>query len=198
MARTREFNTAEALEKGMTLFWEKGYFDTSMDDLVKCTGVSRYGIYGEFGNKREFFLHAMKHYCSQLFERHSGELRKPDASLPEIRGVFNNMMRMSLSMEKEDGARYGCMICNTATELASRDDEFATLVQTSLGKIKDCFKVALDNAVTKGEVVDDLDTDATALFLVGFLQGLSVLYKGGFSLTDLVKSVDSAFSRLTV
>ncbi len=55
MARTQEFDPNEALDRAVALFWKKGFFDSSMDDLVKATGVSRYGIYGTFGNKREFF-----------------------------------------------------------------------------------------------------------------------------------------------
>jgi TetR/AcrR family transcriptional repressor of nem operon len=39
MARTREFSPPEALDKAMRVFWEKGYFGTSIEDLV-----SRYGL----------------------------------------------------------------------------------------------------------------------------------------------------------
>ena len=52
MARVREFDPAEALVGAMQVFWRRGFTDTSMDDIVKETGVSRYGLYGEFGNKK--------------------------------------------------------------------------------------------------------------------------------------------------
>ena len=52
MARTREFDPEEALDKAVQLFWRKGYFDTSMDDLVKETGVSRYGQSGRAAHRR--------------------------------------------------------------------------------------------------------------------------------------------------
>jgi TetR/AcrR family transcriptional repressor of nem operon len=45
MARPREFEPHEALNRAMHLFWQKGYEDTSMADLVAATGVSRYGFY---------------------------------------------------------------------------------------------------------------------------------------------------------
>ena len=31
MARNREFDPTEALEKAMMVFWQKGYVDTSID-----------------------------------------------------------------------------------------------------------------------------------------------------------------------
>ena len=52
MVRPREFDPDEALDKAMHLFWERGFQHTSMEDLVRRTGVSRYGLYGTFGNNR--------------------------------------------------------------------------------------------------------------------------------------------------
>ena len=62
MARQREFSESDALEKATLAFWERGYDDTSYDDLVNATGVSRYGLYSAFGGKKEFFLRALDHY----------------------------------------------------------------------------------------------------------------------------------------
>ncbi len=41
MARTQEFDANEALDRAVGVFWYKGYFDTSMDDLVQARGVAR-------------------------------------------------------------------------------------------------------------------------------------------------------------
>ena len=43
MVRTRTFDPATALSKTVELFAAKGYSETSMDDIVRATGVSRYG-----------------------------------------------------------------------------------------------------------------------------------------------------------
>jgi TetR/AcrR family transcriptional repressor of nem operon len=52
MVRSRNFNPGNALSRAMELFSTRGYSDTSMEEIVKATGVSRYGLYGTFGNKR--------------------------------------------------------------------------------------------------------------------------------------------------
>ena len=62
MARSREFNPKEALEKAMYVFWQKGYINTSIDDLVQATGVSRFGLYDEFGSKHGLFLASLDYY----------------------------------------------------------------------------------------------------------------------------------------
>ena len=55
MVRTRTFVPTTALSRAVDLFSSKGYSDTSMEDIVRATGVSRYGLYGAFGNKQELF-----------------------------------------------------------------------------------------------------------------------------------------------
>ena len=60
MARPREFDPDEALQTAIDLFWEKGYSDTSVDEVVRRTGVAKYGIYGTFGDKRSLFSKALE------------------------------------------------------------------------------------------------------------------------------------------
>ena len=45
----------DRLDKAMRLFWEKGYYDTSIEDLMARTGLHRAAIYGEFGSKKKLF-----------------------------------------------------------------------------------------------------------------------------------------------
>ena len=55
MARPREFDPKAALQSAINVFWEKGYCDASVNEVVKRSGVAKYGIYSAFGTKRELF-----------------------------------------------------------------------------------------------------------------------------------------------
>ena len=66
MVRTRTFDPSSALSSAVELFSSKGYSDTSMEDIVQATGVSRYGLYGTFGNKRELFEQALDSYADGM------------------------------------------------------------------------------------------------------------------------------------
>jgi TetR/AcrR family transcriptional regulator, transcriptional repressor for nem operon len=39
MVRPRQFDPDEVLDQSMHAFWERGYHETSVDDLVTATGV---------------------------------------------------------------------------------------------------------------------------------------------------------------
>jgi TetR/AcrR family transcriptional repressor of nem operon len=56
MARPREFDVAEVLSKARRVFAAQGYNGTSIDELVRATGLMRGSIYKAFGSKRNLFV----------------------------------------------------------------------------------------------------------------------------------------------
>ena len=48
----KSFEIQDAVDKAMQVFWEKGYVDTSIADLLKATGLKRSSLYNAFGDKR--------------------------------------------------------------------------------------------------------------------------------------------------
>ena len=65
MGRPREFDHEKIMNKIMLLFWEKGFKGTSMDDLVKTTGLNKGSLYVCFGNKEKIFKLALKTYVKR-------------------------------------------------------------------------------------------------------------------------------------
>src|SRR5579871_5573106 len=66
MARPREFDEGEVLDRALATFWEHGYEGTSIDDLVTATGLGRASLYGAFGDKERIFEKVLERYCSHL------------------------------------------------------------------------------------------------------------------------------------
>jgi TetR/AcrR family transcriptional repressor of nem operon len=158
MGRTREFDPEIALEEAMRLFWEKGYHDTSVRDLVARTGVSHAGIYGTLGNKQEVFSAALQRYQEEIMGKVLEALEAPGASLPEVTGHFERLYELA----KDPRFRAGCMICNSAVDLAQENPEVASGFQRHLDRLVAAFRVALVRAKEKGEVREDLDPAAAA------------------------------------
>ena len=173
MPRSREFEPDVALEKAMRLFWQKGYAETSVDDLVEATGVSRYGLYTEFGSKRELFLAAMDHYQESIVGKSFGVVEQADASLGEIRRYFESLLEALVQPQ----ARRGCLMCNAATEVAPRDASVREKVGQAMTRLSSGFRKALDNAKTLGET--SIDAEKAADFLTGTVLGISVMARSG-------------------
>lgn len=192
MVRTRAFDPGEALSRAMELFSSKGYSETSMDDLVKATGVSRYGLYGTFGNKRELFEQALEKYADRMGRKSFLRLLEPDASLVHIRNIFEERIEMMNST----GKKRGCMISHTAMELAPHDREIEEVLQRFMKRISRTFAIGLESAREKGEVRTSLDTRAAGDFLTGALFGLAVLASSGLPREMLHNFVESTISSL--
>lgn len=60
MARPRAFEIEVVLSQSRELFAARGYNGTSIDDLVKATGLLRGSIYKAFGSKRNLFVAVLK------------------------------------------------------------------------------------------------------------------------------------------
>ena len=82
MARHKEFDPDQALDKAMMAFWHHGYAATTMQRLVKATGVVRASLYATFGNKAEIFKLALERYGQHQAARVAG-LEKFIKDLPE-------------------------------------------------------------------------------------------------------------------
>ncbi len=55
MGRNRKFDESEAIAASRTLFAERGYLGTSIDELTSRTGMLRGSLYGAFGSKMGLF-----------------------------------------------------------------------------------------------------------------------------------------------
>ena len=193
MARTREFNPSEALDQAMVLFWTHGYGDTSMDQIVETTGVSRYGLYNTFGNKRELFIKALKRYGERMVHEIFTGLAAPDACFDIIKkGLTERLGRLRANSE----VRRGCMLCNTATEVAPHDDFVAAALREMYDDMAKLFQRALANSKDKGELRADLDVKAAAFYLVGVLQGLAVMARAGVDRKRTRQFVNTALQTL--
>jgi len=193
MVRTRTFDPSTALSTAVDLFSSKGYSDTSMDDIVRATGVSRYGLYGTFGNKRELFEQALDRYAEGMGKQSFLRLLEPDASLAHIRTIFDERVAdMCCTEEKK-----GCLFIHTAMQLAPDDAELQGVLKNFMKRMSKAFSVGLESAKENGEVRADLDVRAAGELLTSTMFGLAVLGRTGFSREALSGIVDSTLASLS-
>lgn len=175
MARTRAFEPDVALSKAMVVFWEKGYGDTSIEDLVEATGVSRYGLYAEWDGKHGLFLAALDKYKQDQIGFILSEMESVDASRLAVENFFSFFAMTA----KGDGSRKGCMMANTAMEFGTADKQVAARVTKHFRRLEMAFRKCLKQAKADGEVHTDFEPDTAAIILAGIAQGLLVMVRAG-------------------
>ena len=176
MNRTRTFDPSTALGQVVDLFSSKGYSETSMEDIVQTTGVSRYGLYGTFGNKRELFEQALEQYAEGMGKRSFLRLLEPGASLDHIRNIFTERVADMCGADE----RKGCLFIHTAMELAPQDDELRGVLQRFMKRMSKAFAIGLDSAKGRGEIPENVDVEAAGDLLTSTMFGLAGLGRAGF------------------
>ncbi|MFB4301953.1 TetR/AcrR family transcriptional regulator [Actinomadura sp. NTSP31] len=171
MARTKEFDPDAALQRALELFWERGYEATSMADLVAHLGIARASVYATFGGKHELFLRALERYLETTDPKIADALSQPGPVLPAVRALIE---RYAAEAGRER-PRLGCLVVNTAVELAPRDAEAARLVEASWTFLEASLTSALTRARAQHELPESADPRALARLLLVLFQGMRVL-----------------------
>jgi TetR/AcrR family transcriptional repressor of nem operon len=174
MARPRAFDPEQALDRAKHLFWRKGYEGTSVDDLVRTLGINRGSLYGTFQDKRSLFLAALDRYEQEEVGAALRILR--NGTLPgreRIQALFDQVIRTV----EERGDRRGCLLCNTAVELAPGDAEMERRVKASMEQLQDAFAAAL--AADPAVPTESVRRGRRAAFLTAALMGVHVMAKAG-------------------
>jgi len=192
MVRTRTFDPSTALSKAVNLFASKGYAETSMEDIVKATGVSRYGLYGTFGNKRELFEQALDRYADRMGKQSFLALFEPGTTLEDIRQIFRERVEDLC----DAGDRKGCLFIHTAMGLTVEDDDLRAVLRRYMKGMTKAFATGLEMARQKGQVREDVDVRAAGQMLTSTMFGLVVLGKSGFGQETLHGIVDNQLNSL--
>src|SRR3990167_454326 len=87
----------EILDKTMYVFWERGYFNTSVDDLVVATGFNKSAIYKYFGGKHELFIAMLKRYRDVVTPRLTTPLKETHRGLQAIDNFFSQFLALNKS-----------------------------------------------------------------------------------------------------
>ncbi|MFB7862363.1 MULTISPECIES: TetR/AcrR family transcriptional regulator [unclassified Streptomyces] len=174
MARTKEFDPDAALQAALELFWARGYEATSMADLVEHLGIGRASVYATFGSKHELYMKALDRYLESRDPRIAEELSAPGPALPAVRAL----VRRFAAEAGTDGVRQnGCLVTNSATELAPHDGAVARRVELSWEQVETLLHSALSRARAQGELPAGRDPRALARMLLVLMQGLRVVGK---------------------
>jgi TetR/AcrR family transcriptional repressor of nem operon len=132
MARTKQYNETEVVEKAMHLFWKNGYETTSMQMLEKEMGINKFSIYSSFGNKHGLFLESLKLYRSNVSQV-LDKLKKRTQGVEDIKQFFYDSVSSSF---KSDNIK-GCFVTNTYNEFSEKEDE---CIQKQMNSFMDSLK----------------------------------------------------------
>ena len=166
MARPREFDEEEVLNKAMMCFWRKGYSSASISDLEKEVGISRISLYNAYKDKRGLFMAIQNRYLNSTESFMKQVLSDPD--LDSVITFLNSIPN------EDDGSGVkdlGCMMVNTALDVHSVSEAVIENVKRYRDMIEDIYSDYFKRCQQKGSMRKDMDSEVCAEFIVANLWG---------------------------
>jgi TetR/AcrR family transcriptional repressor of nem operon len=170
MARPREFDEAIALDAAVRCFWARGYEAVSVRDLAENMGIAGASLYNAFGDKRGLYRRALDHYVKNSFGDRVNRFEQL-APREALRAFFKEIVERSLS----DPQRKGCMLVNSALELAPHDPEFQKVVAEVLVRVENFFHDCVVAGQRTATITTSLPAKSLAGLLLSVLLGIRVL-----------------------
>jgi len=171
MARPIAFDETAALDAAVECFRRRGYEATSIRDLTACMRIGPTSLYNSFGDKRALFIKALERYvdCSVR-----ARLKRLETSLPPkdaVRALIEDVVERSLT----DRVRGGCLLINSALEIAPHDPELGAEIAKRLGEIEGFFRRSINAGQSSGTIPRKLNSADGARLLLSVLLGIRVL-----------------------
>ncbi|QGZ66604.1 TetR/AcrR family transcriptional regulator [Paraburkholderia acidisoli] len=171
MARPREFDEAAALEAAVHCFWLRGYEATSVRDLAESMGITGASLYNAFGDKRSLFRRALAHYVEHSFGAREARFETTLPPRDALHAFFREIVERSVA----DDERKGCLLVNSALEVAPHDPEFQQAIAAVLVRVEAFFRRCVSAGQQRGEISRTQTAEDLARTLLGTLLGLRVL-----------------------
>jgi AcrR family transcriptional regulator len=178
--RKRQFDTDQALERALVVFWARGYEGTTLPELTAAMGINRPSLYAAFGNKEQLFRKALNHYQTGPQSFLAEALKKPTAR-GVVKALFSGFVRNQRGTAKARGCMIvsGALTCGEEAEAVRR--ELARLREAAVTVIRERF----ERAVQEGDLPKGSDCSTLARYIVTVLNGLAVQAVSGATEQEL-------------
>lgn len=184
--RPRAFCTAQALDKALKVFWEKGYEGASLQDLTEAMGINRPSLYAAYGNKESLFLKAIERYV----EKHSGFMCHLDEA--DARKGIEGLLNQEADMYSDPCTPSGCLIVREALGCSDSASRIREALSTKKQQYTDMLASRLQRARAEGQLPKHIDPMAFSRYVSAVSCGLSVLADDGVSREHLREVVGLA------
>lgn len=166
MARPRNYDRGDVLDKAMQLFWRLGYEGAHLAALVEHTGLNRFSLYKEFGGKAGLYEASLERFLGYLLGQYRELLTVQPLGLENIETVLRALQYGS--------EYYGCFMINTLTQRDTVPEGAYGQALAASEEIESLYTGNLANALARGQIARDSNIAGLGKMLQTLDQGLHI------------------------
>jgi AcrR family transcriptional regulator len=185
MGRARAFDTDEALDRAMTVFWSKGYDGASLSDLTAAMGINRPSLYAAYGNKHELFRKALEHYGEGPSSYEREALAQPTA-----REVAEGLLSGAADVQTDPSTPAGCLATLGTTYCADNSSPAGKLLIESRLAGHAAIRERFEQARADGDLPAHADPNVLTQYIGAVVCGMAVLAASGATRDELERVIE--------
>ena len=163
----------EIIEKSLQIFSVKGYYNTSVSDIMAATGLTKGGLYAHFDSKEDLwnaaYERAVEIWRGIVFK----DVRNVSDPLDRIGKTIENDLRDYCCGEVFEG---GCFFFNSLVELSGQSAAMSGRIMEGFTHFSDLLASWLEEAKSEGKLRPGVRIQEVADFIVTSINGAAALY----------------------
>jgi TetR/AcrR family transcriptional regulator, transcriptional repressor for nem operon len=179
---------ARIVEAAADLIYAHGVEQTSLDDVMAASGVSKSQLYHYFADKDALVLDVIARQTERVLDAQRPHLEALD-SLPALKAWRNAIVRLNAQGK-------GCPLGSLASELANDSEPARKRLADSFSMWRDRIENGLAEMRERGELSASADPHDLALALLSAVEGGLLLAKTTHSGRPLELSLDMAIGHV--
>jgi TetR/AcrR family acrAB operon transcriptional repressor len=176
MRRTKEEaekTRQDLLKAALSVFSQKGYAATTLEDVAKEAGVTRGAIYWHFGSKAELYAGLLEEYSARGSEIAQTAVAEGGSMVDILRRIF---IRLLTAVESDPALRAVMEINLFKTEYSPELSDTLSM-QVENGRVLLAgISQAMEQGIASGELRSDLKAEDLARAFIAFQNGVLHLW----------------------
>ena len=163
----------DIIEKSLQIFSVKGYYNTSISDIMAATGLTKGGLYAHFDSKEALwnaaYERAVEIWRGVVFKG----VRKVSDPLDRIAKTIENDLRDYCCGEVFEG---GCFFFNSLVELSGQSPAMSGRIVEGFVQFAALLASWLEEAKSGGNLKPGVKIKEVADFILASINGAAALY----------------------
>ncbi len=192
MADTRD----QILTSAFKLFFEKGYKEVTMSELVKATGLSKGAFYHYFSSKEELYNVTLDKYIGSYIQNFSLEFDENLTLRENLIQLFSRFAFITTELKETlHKKEFGMANYLLFLQEAMKKEEFKEKLSEYNNRFFEEFSRWVNIAKSRNEIDKSIDSMVLAKHLASLMKGMTVLYSFGQGMEPLAETFNQIINQ---
>lgn len=193
MIKAKLMNQKRVLEVAATLFLEKGFAYTSMDELVRVSKVSKSNVYYHFSNKEELLEGVVDYWIDMYQAAIDDVISQTQFSVEDRTQMFLKQLSQGVQSREYKG---GCPFITLYIQSPAQATHIKEKIGLFFTGLQKKVSLLLKQGVENGEFRDSIQIDEVASLFMTNLEGALFISEILKDATVITKTADHLFNLL--